>query len=166
MKDFTSKGQNALRRLEPGARALYGAYLALTALGLVTAALLHFDGMGASAEAAATWWRGDGDVGLAYPKSYRQIVELTHFHRFTEPVALLVVAHLYVLGGDLPRRKVIAILATTAAMVLQIALPWLTVYGSGGFAILFLPVTAVVLLGFAYMIGRAAVDIVPQRSTP
>ena len=31
--------------------ALYGAYLALTALGLVTAALLHFDGMGASAAA-------------------------------------------------------------------------------------------------------------------
>ena len=163
MRDFTRPG-GALGRLDPGARIVYTAFLAFTLVGVATIALLHVDGMGTTASAAQTYWAGDGE--MAYPKSYRQLLELTHFHLFTEPVALLVVAHLYVLGGDLPRRKVIAILATTAAMVLQIALPWLTVYGSGGFAILFLPVTAVVLLGFAYMIGRAAVDIVPQRSTP
>lgn len=159
MKDFTGRVPNALRRLDAGARTLYGAYLLLTLLGLASAALLHHDGMGLSAEQGATWWRGD-EGGMAYPKSYRQLVELTHFHLFTEPVALLVVAHLYVLGGDGQRRKIAAIVFTTGAIVCQIALPWLTTYVSAGFSPLLLPVNASVLLGFFYMIGRAAVDLV------
>lgn len=159
MKDFAARGNNALRRLEPGARTLYGAYLLLTTIGLLSAALLHHDGMGLTADQGATWWRGD-DVGLAYPKSYRQLVELTHFHLFTEPVALLVVAHLYVLGGDGQRRKIAAIVFTTAAILSQIALPWLTTYVSAGFSPLLLPVNASVLLGFFYMIGSAAAELV------
>lgn len=157
MKDFQTRAPNGLRRLDPGARALYGAYLALTALGLCSAALLHVDGLGLDAETATTWWRGnDAD---AYPKSYRQLAELTHFHLFTEPVALLVVAHLYALGTDTGRRKSAAILLTAAAIVLQVALPWVTAYVTplGGWA--FLPVHTLLLGGFAYMIGRAAWDL-------
>lgn len=159
MKDFTARGNNALRRLEPGARTLYGAYLLLTTIGLLSAALLHHDGMGLSSGQAALWWRGD-EAGMAYPKSYRQLVELTHFHLFTEPVALLVVAHLYVLGGDGQRRKIAAIVFTTGAIIGQIALPWLTTYVSAGFSPLLLPVNASVMLGLLYMIGRAAGDLV------
>ncbi len=162
MKDFQSKAPNALSRLEPGAKALYASYLALTLLGLVTAALLHVDGLGTSGASAAGWWRGD-DVAT-YAKSYRQLAELTHFHLFTEPVALLVVAHLYALGSDTGRRKVVAIVATAGAILLQVALPWVCTYVTGAVGILFLPVHIVLMGGFCYMIARAAMDLRGPRT--
>lgn len=162
MKDFQARAPNALRRLDGGARALYATYLAFTTLGLLSAALLHADGLGVDGTTAAAWWRGD-DVAT-YAKSYRQLAELTHFHLFTEPVVLLVVAHLYALGGDSPRRKVAAIVTTAASMTGQILLPWITTYGTALAGVLFLPVHALLLGGFAYMIGQAARDLWAARS--
>lgn len=141
---------------------MYASYLALTLLGLVTAALLHVDGLGTSGASAAGWWRGD-DVAT-YAKSYRQLAELTHFHLFTEPVALLVVAHLYALGSDTGRRKVVAIVATAGAILLQVALPWVCTYVTGAVGILFLPVHIVLMGGFCYMIARAAMDLRGPRT--
>ena len=156
MKDFQSP-PNGLRRLGPGARALYGLYLLFTALGLCSAALLHYDGLGLDAETATSWFRGnDAD---AYPKSFRQLAELTHFHLFTEPVALLVVSHLYALGTDPGGRRALAIGGTAAAIVLQIGLPWVVTYVTPAAGVLFLPVHAALFVGFGYMILRGAVDL-------
>jgi hypothetical protein len=137
MRDFNARGPNVLRRMEPGTRLVYTGFLVLAIAGIVTAALLHGDGMGATATTAATYWRGDEAQGL-YPKSYRQLLELTHFHLFTEPITWLVIGHLFALGGARPARAAI-IVGTLLAMVVQIALPWLVVYGAAGFAALLIP---------------------------
>lgn len=154
MKDFVAKAPSYLRRLDGGAKLVYTGFLLLTAAGLLTAALLHGDGMGATAEGAAAYWRGD-EAAMTYPKSYRQLLELTHFHLFTEPVTFLVLAHLYNLGGDAPRRRVFVTVATLVAIVAQIALPWLVTYGSASAAMLLLPVHVVLVGGLAYMTLRA-----------
>jgi hypothetical protein len=87
------------------------------------------------------------------------LVELTHFHLFTEPVALLVVAHLYNLGGDEKRRKQAAIIGTTVAMAVQIGLPWVVLYVSPAAGVAMFPATILLLLGFFYMTGMAAWDM-------
>ena len=158
MKEFGQRGTNTLRRLDPGAKFLYTAFLLFSLAGLASAGALHLDGMGTSGVQAGTYWLGD-DTGMAYPKSFRQLVELTHFHLFTEPVSLLVVAHLYHLGGDLALRKRIAIMGTTAAVAVQIALPWALVYGSGAFGVLMFPATIVLIGGFLYMSTVATADM-------
>lgn len=145
----------ALRRLGLGARLVYTGYLVFAVAGLLSAALLHLDGLGTDAATAASYWRGD-EAAMLYPKSYRQLVELSHFHLFTEPVTFLVVAHLYNLGSDSPKRKVVASAGTLLSMALQIALPWLVVYVSAAFAVLFLPAHTGLLVGLLYMALRAA----------
>jgi hypothetical protein len=154
VKDFIQKSPSVLRRLDPGAKLVYTAFLVLSALGLLTAALLHTDGMGVSAADAAAWWRGD-EARMLYPKSYRQLVELTHFHLFTEPVTFLVLAHLYNLGGSPAKRRVAVTLGTIGAMVAQLALPWLVTYGSAHFALLLVPVHVVLVAGLGTMIVSA-----------
>lgn len=154
MKDFVAKTPSYLQRLDPGARLVYTAFLVLTAAGLLTAALLHGDGMGVGADAAAAYWRGD-EAAMTYPKSYRQLLELTHFHLFTEPVTFLVLAHLYNLGGDALRRRVAITVVTVVAIAAQIALPWAVTYGGAAAAMLLVPVHALLVAGLGYMTLQA-----------
>jgi hypothetical protein len=133
-----------------GARIVYSAFILFSVAGLVSAALLHGDGMGIDGATAAAWWRGD-EASMTYPKSYRQLLELTHFHLFTEPVTFLVLAHLYNLGGDAPRTRAVVTVATLCAMAAQIALPWGVVYVAAGLGAAMAPVSAVLLGGFLYM---------------
>jgi hypothetical protein len=157
MRDFTGRG-NVLRRLDPGARLVYGGFLLFMLAGLTSAALLHADSMGASVASAAAYWRGD-EAAMIYPKSSRQVLELTHFHLFTEPVVWLVVAHLYHLSGG---RGWVS-LGTLLAIGLQIALPWLVTGGAG--AALLLPATAAVTLGLVWMSLASLREMVAPRSS-
>ncbi len=153
MRDFIRPG-GTLARLDPGVKIVYSAFLCFTLAGIVTIVLLHLDGMGTTTEAARTYWAGD-DVA-AYPKSNRQLLELTHFHLFTEPVTWLILAHLYHLGGDPLRRRVVVSVVSMLAIACQIALPWLVVYGPVWLATALLPCHGVVTLGLGYM-GLAAI---------
>lgn len=157
MREFWLR-PGALRRVDVGGRVLYSAFLVFTVAGLLTAALLHGDGMGASVAQTAAYWRGD-EAQMLYPKSYRQLVELTHFHLFTEPVTFLVVAHLYNLTGDAAKRKAVAAVLTLVGMTLQIGLPWLVTYVGAGWAALFLPAHAALTAGLLYMSGVALLDM-------
>lgn len=149
MREFAQKG-SVLRRLDRGGKIVYTAFLAFLICGLLSAALLHGDSMGASAATAATYWRGD-EAEMIYPKSDRQLLELTHFHLFTEPLIWLVVAHLYHMG----KGRAALSLGTLLCMALQIATPWAIAKGSAAFGILALPATAGLLGGLLWMIGAS-----------
>lgn len=164
MREFAQTDRRkggAVRRLDPGARRVYGAFLVFLFLGLVSAGLLHYDGMGASAATATAYWRGD-EAAMVYPKSYRQILELTHFHLFTEPVVWLVVAHLYQMSGG---RGWLA-MGTLAAIGAQIVLPWVVAYGTPAAGVLLLPITLCVALGLGWMILDSIRELLWVRSSP
>ena len=155
MKDFLGK-PGALRRLDPGARFVYAGFLIFLLVALAATVLLHVDGMGTATSTTAAWWRGD-EAAMLYPKSYRQLLELTHFHLYTEPITWLVVAHLYALSG---RARGWIIAGTLAAIGTQIALPWLVTYGGAGFAWLFPVVSIAVVIGLAFMAVAALKEMV------
>jgi hypothetical protein len=161
MREFAHKG-SVLRHLDRGGKVVYTAFLVSLVGGLVTAAFLHGDSMGASSAAAAAYWRGD-EAQMIYPKSDRQLLELTHFHLFTEPMVWLVVAHLYRLG----RGQALVSVVTLICMALQIAMPWAIAKGSAAFGILALPATAGLLLGLLWMIGASLREMWwPPSSSP
>lgn len=155
MREFSGRGP-ALDRLERGPRIVYSGFLVFLLAGLVSAAVLHWDGM---KDGAAAYWRGD-EAAMMYPKSARQLWELTHFHLFTEPVIWLVVAHLYHMGGG----RALVSIGTMLAVAVQIVLPWVIVYLTAAAAPLFLPVTAAVVLGLGWMIADSLVRMWSSRS--
>jgi hypothetical protein len=155
VREFSGRGP-ALDRLDRGARLVYSAFLVFLAFGLLSAAVLHWDGM---KDGAAAWWRGD-EAAMTYPKSARQLWELTHFHLFTEPVVWLVVAHLYHMGGG----RALVSIGTMLAIAVQIVLPWVIVYASASVAPLFWPATGAVVLGLGWMIADSLVRMWSSRS--
>lgn len=157
MTEFSARGSQVLRRLPVGARIVYAGFLVFLMVGLATTALLHADSMGL--DAAAAYWRGD-EAAMLYPKSYRQLLELTHFHLFTEPVIWLVVAHLYQLSGG---RGWIT-LGTLGAISVQVALPWVVTYVSPAPAALLLPATALVVAGLGWMGVASLRELAVTRS--
>lgn len=134
MREFRRPG-GSLATIPRPARLLYAGFLALTCAGFVTALALYYDGLGLSAESAATHYLGNADDPLAseiiVEKSTRDLLEVSHFHLFTMPVLLLVLAHLFLLArGGRWRGKVVAIAVVSTA--LHVAGPWLVRFGGAG----------------------------------
>ncbi len=83
----------------------------------------------------------------------RKLLEVTHFHLFTVPVFLLIISHLFMLGGAGPRAKVAWIVAGWSAAALHLLAPWLT-RAAGGLAFTYplsgaaLLVSCIVLAGY------------------
>jgi len=71
---------------------------------------------------------------LVVPMTRRKLLEVTHFHLFTVPVFLLIIAHLFMLCGVGPRLKLAVILSGVASSGAHMAAPWLVFSGGGGWA--------------------------------
>jgi hypothetical protein len=83
------------------------------------------------------------------PISYRHLLEVTHFHLFTVPVFLLIVAHLFMLTGLSAGAKLGWILACGLGSLVHVAAPWIVRYAGGAFL---MPSSGAVMLGaFAFM---------------
>jgi hypothetical protein len=74
---------------------------------------------------------------LVVPVTYRKLLEVTHFHLFTLPVFLLIIAHLFMLTGLEPSTKAAWIVAGWSASLLHLAAPWLIRYGSARLSFLY-----------------------------
>jgi hypothetical protein len=71
---------------------------------------------------------------LTVAVTYRKLLEVTHFHLFTVPVFLLIIAHLFMLTGLRSSTKAAWILATWLAALVHLAAPWIVHYGGGRYA--------------------------------
>jgi len=109
-----------LRALPPGGKILYSAFVVATLIGLWVSGRLYQVGVGdagaavyyagASAAPAAAPSPPGGGVVIemapedARPRSFvdqipeRKLLEVTHFHLFTIPVYVLILAHLWLLA--------------------------------------------------------------------
>jgi len=70
----------------------------------------------------------------------RKLLEVTHFHLFTLPIFLLVIAHIFMLCRMRPAIKRAAILSGVLSSAVHMAAPWLVFYGGANTAWL-MPVT-------------------------
>ena len=87
--------------------------------------------------------------------TYRKLLEVTHFHLFTVPVFLLIVAHLFMLTGLSPRAKSIWIACAWLSALVHLGAPWIVRYGSAAWAWLY-PVS-----GAALAITTTALTLYP-----
>lgn len=68
---------------------------------------------------------------------YRKLLEVTHFHLFTVPVFVLIIAHLFMLTGLPGRQKALWIGGGWLSCLVHLAAPWLIRYGSARLAPLY-----------------------------
>lgn len=176
MRDF-SAAPGRLRALSVGAKLLYTAFAIATLAGLVVSWRLY--GAVVADGGAAAYYAGaevkpkpvasapsDGPE-LDLPSdataphviteeiSDRKLLEVTHFHLFSMPVYVLILAHLWLLArmpGWAHTTGVVAAIGTTA---LHLAAPWI-VRGHVGRAVL------VPISGVAMLVTLAVVALVPM----
>jgi hypothetical protein len=183
MRQFSSSGFR-LWNLGREARVLYTAFCVLTFLGIVSSALYYSDLVGAGTRGVARYYAGAGDPpaptaagppdapagggpAIEIPEdvergrpivvavSYRKLLEVTHFHLFTMPVVLLIVAHLFLATGLGNGAKLAWIVAGAVSVTLHLATPWLVRYGGAQLAFLH------VISGVALTVSMSVLTLYP-----
>jgi hypothetical protein len=154
-----SKGSFRLRDAPGPLRAVYGGFLLLTAVGLVSQLGFQVGRVGLTPAAVAVYYRGsDGGDVLAFPKTAGQLLEVTHAHAFTMALVLLVLAHLFVATGMSARTKGLAVLLAFSGTCGGLAAPWMVRYVSPAFAMLTLLSWLAQAVGMWTMLGVSAYE--------
>src|SRR5256885_2299775 len=121
MKAFSRRGFQ-LRRASLETRVAYTGFLLLTAPGAATLVALSIGRMGLSPMAIATYYRG-GQTEMSFPKQFWQLLEVSHFHLFSVPVVVLILAHLLYATPISTRARVWLTATTYAGAALEIGGP-------------------------------------------
>lgn len=103
---------------------------------------------------------------LTVAVTYRKLLEVTHFHLFTVPVFLLIIAHLFMLTGLSSTAKTAWIAAGWLSAALHLLAPWLIRYGGAAWSFTYPTSGAVMGLALSVMtIYPIVVMWLPRRET-
>jgi hypothetical protein len=116
-------------------RLVYSAFLVLTFIGFLTVAVFQLKHIGPTPERVGVYWRG-GQRGaeMTFAKTFREMIELTHFHAFIMGVVYLVLAHLFLATTASPTLKRAGVVLAFAGLVGDLLSVWLVRYASAAFA--------------------------------
>ena len=130
MRDF-GKGSFSLRQAPRPARLVYGAFVVFAALGFATQLGFVLGRIGVSPVAIAAYYRGgeSGDA-MTFPKTFGQLLDITHAHAFVMGIVFLVLAHLFLSTSAPARLKAAALVASFAGTFGDLLAPWLVRYGA------------------------------------
>ncbi len=177
MRDFQAGPPARLRALPVGGKLLYSAYVVATLVGLLLSWRLYGAVVGdagpavyyagASAPARATTpapTTGGPSIDLdpedVAPRVIveqmpeRKLLEVTHFHLFTIPVCVLVLAHLWLLAKVPPWAQNAGVVAAVVTSGVHVAAPWIT-RGRPGLAAL-MPISGAAMLIALGVLGLGA----------
>jgi len=167
-----------LRALPVGGKLLYSAFAVATLVGLLVSARLY--GVAVGEAGPAVYYAGAAAVAKApaspagaaielapedaEPHAFveqipeRKLLEVTHFHLFTIPVYVLILAHLWLLAKVPPWAQNGGVVAAVLTSALHIAAPWL-VRGRPGLAFLMGGSGAAMLLALGGLALGAMIDM-------
>lgn len=130
MREF-AKGSFTLRQAPRPLRLIYAGFLLLVGLGIATELGFEIERIGLTPARVAAYYRGgeDGAV-MTFPKTFGQLLEVTHAHAFMMAVIFLILAHLFAATSTSNAARGIVLSVTFAGMVGNLAAPWLTRYGA------------------------------------
>ncbi|HVN83490.1 MAG TPA: hypothetical protein VMW17_01460 [Candidatus Binatia bacterium] len=136
MRAFTASSY-LLRYARLEIRLIYTGFLLLALVGMVTMAAFQFRQIGPTPERIASYYRGGARGGeMAFPKTFRELVEVTHFHSFIMGIVYLVLAHLFVATSLSPPAKLWLISVGFAGLAGDLVGPWLIRYVAADFSYL------------------------------
>ena len=153
MREF-AKASFTLRQAPRPLRLIYAAFLLLVAIGIATELGFQIERIGLTPARVAAYYRGgeDGAV-MTFPKTFGQLLEVTHAHAFMMAVIFLILAHLFAATSTSNALRAIVLGLTFAGMVANLAAPWLTRYGTASGAWLLLSAWAAQGVGSVLMVA-------------
>lgn len=188
MRDFVAGPPGRLRVLATGAKILYTAFAIATICGLLVSWRLY--GAATGDAGAAAYYAGAPVIAAPPPPrpaggpavdlapdderphviveqiSERKLLEVTHFHIFTIPIYVLVLAHLWLLAKVPPWAQTTGVALAVVTSGLHIALPWL-LRGRPALAWLMAPSGIAMLLTLGVMALGVTIDMwLPSPKPP
>jgi hypothetical protein len=160
MRDLKN-GPGKFSKLSIHSRIVYSTFLVFTLVGLGLTVWLTSDMVGARLQRFAEYYAGERapaaaeqaaaaslDEGPAFdlpddmteqpaaePMARRKLLEVTHFHIFSMPIYMLILAHIYVLSAASSRAKSFWVGLAIASTAAHIAAPWMGAAGTAGAAV-------------------------------
>jgi hypothetical protein len=159
MRAFASNGY-LLRQAKLDVRLVYTGFLLLVLVGMLTMAAFQAYHIGPTPSRVAAYYRG-GDSGgeMTFPKTFRQLVEVTHFHSFIMGMVYLVLAHLFLATTVSPNLKRGLIVLAFVGLAGDLVSPWLIRYVSGALAYVQLASWLAEWVGFGAFVGVPLVEM-------
>src|SRR5919204_4145345 len=118
-------------------RFVYTAFLGFTLIGLITIGMFQGVQIGVRLSEVAAYYRGgETRTTMTFPRTFVQLLEVTHFHAFIMGVVFLVLGHLLLATGLSSRWKGGFLLSAGVGSMGDLAGGWLIRYVSAGFALL------------------------------
>jgi len=152
MRVFASSGY-LLRDARPEVRLVYTGFLLLTLVGMATMAAFQIHQIGPTPGRIAAYYRG-GEVGgqMTFPKTFRELVEVTHFHSFIMGIVYLALAHLFIATPVRAPLKQGLIVLAFAGLAGDLVAPWLIRYAAAEFAYLQIAAWLAEWIGFGMFV--------------
>ncbi len=157
MQVFSRRGFQ-LRKAPLETRLAYTGFLVLMVPGAASLVALSVGRVGFSPSGIATYYRG-GQSEMSFPKQFWQLMEASHFHLFSVPVIVLILAHLLFATPISTRARVALTVATYLGAILEIAGPWAVRYLAGAFAYMLIAGWALLALGMLGIVGISLVSM-------
>lgn len=120
---------NRLSALSTDKKLALTMFLVLIASGYLTGILMALQQSGTGQQGIATYYLGD-ETQLIFPKTYRGILENTHFHLFSMAIIFLALSHLFLICILSYRLKVWLISLSFSGLMAEVASPWLIRFGA------------------------------------
>lgn len=138
---FMAQGQRQLASFSPPMKISLTFFIVFMLLGLASSLAFYHQQFSFDSAQASLYYRGNADDLEAQTffveKSYRQMLEVTHFHAYIMPVVYLAFIHLYFLSTRSEREKTIMAVVTFGSLLLEMLTPWLVRYAFPGLSGLF-----------------------------
>jgi hypothetical protein len=137
-------------------RLVYTGFVGFTLVGLVTIGLFQGVQIGVRlSEVAAYYHGGETETAMTFPKTFIQLLEVTHFHAFIMGVVFLILGHLTLATGLTNYWQAGLLLSAFVGSLGDLAGGWLIRYVSTGFATLQLLSWLTLWVGYGGMVVAA-----------
>jgi hypothetical protein len=149
VRDF-ARGAFSLRAAPRDVRLVYGGFLVLAVVGFATEFAVACGRIGVTPTAVATYYRG-GEAGpvMVFPKTFAQLLDITHAHAFVMGLVFLVLAHLFLATRVSSRVKATVLVVVFSGTAADLLGPWLVRYGAPSLAWVVLGAWAFQAVGYS-----------------
>lgn len=125
----------------PSMKIALSFFVLFVLLGLASSLALQYNQTQFQTSKAETYYlgnKGEKNVDTFHvKKSYRELLEVAHFHLYIMPIIYLAYVHLYFLTKRPETEKVFVTIITFTALLGEIITPWLIRFVSDNFSYLF-----------------------------
>lgn len=148
-----------LDRAPKNTRILITCFYVMMTLAVAVGVVNYKVRTGLSADGAKSWYLGNEDASgevqeLLFPKTTRELLDVTHPHLFEQSLIVFVLCHLFGLSRARERLKRVIYLASFGSVLLDLSVPWLVRFVSPAFAPLHVISVSILSVSFAVLIGR------------